>query len=335
MKKTIVLGLMLVFLVTGCNLKLKGDEKISPEEAKVKATEFINSYLMQAGNEVTVDSVVEESGIYKASVSIPAQGGGEPQKVDSYLSLDGKVFFPQAMNIAEYAQKAEEQKKQDTGDKTAKPEVNLEDIEKKDKPEVELFVMSHCPYGTQIEKGIIPAVEALKGKVNFKLKFCDYAMHGDKELKEQMAQYCIQENEPEKLFPYLKCFLNEGDGAKCLSEVKIKETALQNCISETDAKYSIMKNFADKGTWKNGKYPLFDVFKDDNAKYGIGGSPSFVINGQVISANRDAASLLKTMCAGFKEKPAECDVELSATAPSPGFGGGAAASGAASDASCN
>ena len=84
------------------------------------------------------------------------------------------------------------------------------EVKKNDKPTVELFVMSHCPYGTQIEKGIIPAIEALGDKVDFNLKFCSYAMHGEQELREELNQYCIQKEQKDKLLPYLKCFLKEG-----------------------------------------------------------------------------------------------------------------------------
>ena len=36
---------------------------------------------------------------------------------------------------------------------------------KKEKPEVELFVMSHCPFGTQIEKGMLPVARLLGDKI--------------------------------------------------------------------------------------------------------------------------------------------------------------------------
>lgn len=51
--------------------------------------------------------------------------------------------------------------------------------------------MSHCPYGLQMEKGIIPVVETLGDSIDFQVKFCDYAMHGQTELDEQVLQYCI------------------------------------------------------------------------------------------------------------------------------------------------
>jgi len=61
-------------------------------------------------------------------------------------------------------------------------------------PRVELFVMSHCPYGLQVEKAILPAVKLLGDRIKFNVRFCNYAMHGKAEIDEELLQYCIQKN---------------------------------------------------------------------------------------------------------------------------------------------
>ncbi|MBD3249016.1 hypothetical protein GF336_03145 [Candidatus Woesearchaeota archaeon] len=192
-------------------------------------------------------------------------------------------------------------------------------MEKKEKPEVEVFVMSHCPYGTQIEKGIIPVMETLGGKADIQIKFCDYAMHGEKELDEQLQQYCIQEEQEDKFLDYLKCFLEEGKSEECIEDAEIDKTKLNTCIGIIDAKYKVSDNFEDKSTYK-GQFPTFNVFKEEVDDYGIRGSPALVINGVTASAGRDPASLLDAVCTGFKNPPEECEEELSSETPSPGFG---------------
>ncbi len=192
-------------------------------------------------------------------------------------------------------------------------------MEKKEKPEVELFVMSHCPYGTQIEKGMIPVMETLGDKADIKIKFCDYAMHGEKELDEQIQQYCIQEEQEDKYLDYLKCFLKDEDSEGCLEEADIDKTKLNTCIGIIDAKYKVSDNFEDKSTYK-GQFPTFNVFKEEVDKYGVGGSPTLVINGVTASAGRDPSSLLDAVCTGFSETPQECEEELTSDMPSPGFG---------------
>lgn len=185
---------------------------------------------------------------------------------------------------------------------------------KSDKPIVELFVMSYCPYGTQIEKGIIPTIETLGNKVDFNLKFVSYTMHGEKENQENLRQYCLQKEQKNKLFPYLKCFLEASDSAGCLNSASVEENKLKSCMDST------ANNFNVTGT-------NFDVYKSDNDKYGVQGSPTLVINGAISQSGRDSNSLLKAICSAFDNAPKECNAVLSSATPAPGFGSGTAPSG--------
>jgi len=211
---------------------------------------------------------------------------------------------------------------------------SLEPIEtvKNDKPVVELFVMSHCPYGTQIEKGILPVLEALGDKIDFELKFCDYAMHSKKELDEQLRQHCIKTEEPTKLISYLQCFLEADKPDECLEKSKVDISKLNVCVLATDEEYKVTENFNDKSTWK-GSFPTFNVYKEEVDKYSVGGSPTLVINGATEKSSRDAAGLLAVICSGFNNPPEECSAELSSETPSPGFGFETTEGG--DDASCN
>ena len=203
---------------------------------------------------------------------------------------------------------------------------------KNDKPIVELFVMSHCPYGTQIEKGILPVLKTLGDKIDFELKFCDYAMHKEKELDEQLRQYCIQSEEPTKLIDYLQCFLEADKSDECLKKSNVNISKLNACVLTYDTMYKVTENFNDKNTWK-GNFPTFNVNKIDVDKYSVGGSPTLVLNGTTAKSSRDAAGLLATICSGFNNPPEECSAELSSETPSPGFGFGTTTGG--DSASCN
>ncbi len=205
---------------------------------------------------------------------------------------------------------------------------------KQDTPSVELFVMSHCPYGTQIEKGIIPVIELLGDKIDYSIKFCTYAMHGEKELNEQTLQHCIQKDHKEKYIDYLKCFLKEEKTDECVQEAGIDKTALDLCIKSTNEQYNTIENFNNKSTWLSDRFPLFDIDKESNEKYEIRGSPGFVVNGVVAQTGRDSKSLLDAVCTGFNEKPEECSEDLSAESPSPGFGFETTGTAASADAGC-
>lgn len=323
-KKKIILGsaILLVVVAVILGITLYGKKgNLKPEEARVKVENFVNTYLMSGGAKVTVSNVTESYGLYKMTIKIGAE-----QTVDSYVSKDGKLFFPQALDVAKTMGDAGGNL--NSGDQAEETPVN---VPKTSKPEVELFVMTHCPYGTQMEKGILPAITALGKKVDFEIKFNDYAMHGEKELDESLKQYCIQKEQESKYTEYLTCFLKSSDTASCLASTKIDTKKMDSCVTKTDKEYKVKENFKNNVDFK-GSYPSFNVYKEDNAKYNVGGSPTLVINGTEVSAARDSASLLKTICSAFEEAPEECNTVLSSTSPSAGFGEGAASGGNA--ASC-
>ncbi|MCK5084532.1 MAG: hypothetical protein KAQ64_02665 [Candidatus Pacebacteria bacterium] len=320
-----IMGLIAIALVSFVlipNMKKETEKEIDAslglEEAKTKTEEFINEVLIKSDDKVTVKEASEENGLYKIIV---ATSNG--QEVETYVTRDGKLFFDRAMSIEEITKESQEANAEVPPD---------QEVEKTDKPVVELFVMSHCPYGTQIEKGILPVLETLGNEIDFELKFCDYAMHSKKELDEQLRQHCIKTEEPDKFISYLECFLEADKSDECLKTAKINTSKLNACVSVTDKKYKVTENFGDKSTWK-GNFPTFNVYKEDVDKYSVGGSPTLVINGTTAKSGRDSASLLTAICSGFDNPPEECSTELSSDTPSPGFGFGTTEGGDA--ASCN
>lgn len=325
----IVAVLVVLGLITASSLHkdskktttLKPGKTISTEEAKIKAQDFINAFLMQSGSKATIKDITTEYGLYKLSVDITTD------VVESYISKDGKLFFPQALNIDEVtAAKADT----DASDSSETEQPSATVTKKSDKPTVELFVMSYCPYGTQIEKGILPVLDTLGDKIDFQLKFCSYAMHGEKELAENLLQYCIEKEQPAKLNAYLKCFLaDSSQSAACLDKAGINKKKVNSCIDQTDKDFKVMANYTSKVGYQ-GSFPGFDVQKADNDKYNVGGSPTLIINGQDIQSNRDSASLLATICSAFNNPPKECSTVLSSASPSAGFGTGTDSAGSAS-----
>lgn len=73
-------------LVLGGGLTLK--------DAEVKATSFVNENLLRPPYVAQVVSSAEASGLYRVTLSVAGQ------TVDSYLTKDGKVFFPQGIDTS-------------------------------------------------------------------------------------------------------------------------------------------------------------------------------------------------------------------------------------------
>lgn len=288
---------------------------LSSQEAADKAVAYINTNLLQPGTTAKVDGVEESEDLYNIKLNI----GG--RVYDSYVTKDGRLLFPSAVDL----EATVEEPSQETQQAQQTPE-----LQKSDKPGVQLFVMSHCPFGTQAEKGMIPVVELLGDKIDFEVKFVNYAMHGEKEVKEQLNQHCIKTEQGDKFLDYLKCFLKAGDGASCLTEVGIDKAKLESCTKKTDTEFKITENFENP----SGSYPAFLINDVENKEYGVKGSPTLIINDKIVSSARSPAAFLATICGAFNEAPEECEQELSTANPSAGFGYETTGSASATAAQC-
>jgi FKBP-type peptidyl-prolyl cis-trans isomerase 2 len=186
-------------------------------------------------------------------------------------------------------------------------------------PTFQFFIMSHCPYGTQMAKGVLPVWEKFKDKANIELRFVSYTMHGAKEDLDNNRLICIREEQSSKLRAYLDCFVY-GDGSEtssqaCIASTGIDKTKLESCIDSRAAGY-------------------MEVDKALNEEFGVQGSPTVIINGQEANVYpRDPQSVANALCNAFTSKPSECSFKFDTTNPSPGFGGGSASS-SGSGASC-
>ncbi len=308
MVSTFVLAFLVVLLLLGNALNITG-KTVSAE----KAGENLLNFAVSQGLDAEISSVEKNGSFYLVTLSL--DGEDSP----FYVTKDGKYLVP-----ALYPLEVEETENTNTNTNT---NTQTQEIPKSSKPTVDLFVMSHCPYGTQAEKGIIPAIEALDDSIDFNLRFVYYAMHPSYgEVEEQLNQYCIQKEQEAKLLPYLKCFLGKtgtsADSEACLTEAKIDKTKLASCVTKADKEFEISENKDDQTKWLSGRYPLFNTDKALNELYGIGGSPTLVVNGVTVNSARDPASYLDTICQAFSDGnvPEACATQLSTTAYSAGFG---------------
>jgi len=305
--------------ITG-NMILDGG--LSGQAVADKSINYLNDYILQGQATAKLKSFEDSYYVYKLLLDI------DGQELEAYGTKDGKMFFPQAFDLTQTPQIQADPDQGQTSGVTS-------DVSKSEKPKVELFVMSHCPYGTQMEKGILPVVKELGDNIDFELKFVNYAMHPTQgEVEEQLNQYCIQRDYKDKYLVYLGKFLEAGNSGEALSAVGLTEADISQCVEETDEEFDVIKNLEDKSSWASGRFPLFMIHDADNKKYGVRGSPTLIINGQQAQSGRDAQSLLNTICGTFTNTPAECNSDMTSFGnPAPGFGFGTQG-GSATSAGC-
>jgi len=103
MKKTIIIVVLAIISLGSLGYIVSNNmnsDIIKVTEAKDIAEKFINDNLLQAGVTASVGEISEENGLYKIPVNLP-----DGSTVDSYMSKDGKYFFPEGMNIEEINKK--------------------------------------------------------------------------------------------------------------------------------------------------------------------------------------------------------------------------------------
>lgn len=294
---TIAFGIMLI--ISWINLFGGASE----EQAKANVQAYLDT--LQIQEEVVIGDVVKDHGLYKVTINIANQ------PIESYVSKDGNILFTQAIDLTVPPL---------TGSTTQEPKKTCEDIPKSEKPLLEVFVVSYCPYGTQMQR----ILSEIPLKDNIKVRYLGAiengqvtAMHGAEEAAENLRQICIREEQPDKYWDYVNCFIKAGDSEGCLKSANIDTSALEICM-------------AGKG---------IDYAKEDfdlQVKYQVQGSPTLILNKEQASefdfGGRTAEAVKILLCCSYKDQPAECSQELQTQNAATGFS--TAYSGTTSSGSC-
>lgn len=284
---TFVILIIFVFVTatSGCGLNFITGSMVAED-----AIEYINTEILQAGMqaEITGD-VTEEGGLYK----IPVEINGAPQFL--YVSKTGEYLVQPLVEL----KKVEE---------TTNPPVNTPtDVPKTDKPVLDLYVMSQCPYGTQAEEITLPVVELFGDSVEFNLRFIANdngdgtfrSLHGQPEVDGDIRQLCVEKNYPEKYFNYLLCVAEDYSNldtiwGACAEANGMDASVILDCFNNEGSDL-LSENV---------------IYADEN---GVGGSPTFFLNGVKISPARTQDGIKTAVCSGFNNAPGICDEVLDNT----------------------
>jgi len=302
---TLILAIVLVVFYLKSS-SITGMASLTSKQAADKAIDYINKNLVQSGTASLV-SVEEMSGVYKVITSY--QG----QQIPVYVTKDGTyLFISQPLNMA-----------QEITTTTTKPQ----QVVKTDRPKVELFVMSFCPYGVQAETLMKPVFDLLGTKADIKIRFIAnvqgntvdsvQSLHGATEAQEDLRQLCIMKYYDQKTYWN---YLMEIDN-NCYGKINTRDAnALDACWKNAATKFGIdvekIKNCSNSSEGLN-------LLKEDEQlveQYGVSGSPTLIINGVEYRGERSSEAFKQAICKTFTTAPEECNQTLS-TASSSATGG--------------
>ncbi len=324
-KKSWIIVSVILFLVLIASIFTNGfglkSKLLGKSETQIgnEMLKFVNNNLLQSGTTASLAGASCDSSVDLCNVEFDVNG----QSIKSYVSSDGKIFFPDSIKVEEF-QGEQSDSQQSSGAENVKPA---------EKAKANLFIMSYCPYGLQSQKAMLPVMDLLKEEAEIDINFVNYAMHDKKEIDENLLQYCLQDKDYDKYVDYLNCFVKDGESTKCLESVGVNQEQLNTCIENTDKEYKVTQKYNNKETWVNGTYPSFPIEDDLNQKYQVQGSPTLVINGSKVSPARNPEAYKNAICKGFNNPPEDCEETLSSKSPQPSFGVGESDS--STNASCN
>lgn len=167
-------------------------------------------------------------------------------------------------------------------------------------PTLELFVMSKCPYGVQVENAVIPVKKQLGGAFDLKIFFIGdgtagslTSMHGPPEVTGDLVQVCAAQLAPDKYLDLIACQnknprVLESTWKECATEAGIDAAALDKCQSGDEGQKLLAASF------------------EEARKRGATGSPTMFLNGKPYQGGRKSRDFLKAICAEQKEKSAAC-----------------------------
>ena len=269
---------------------------VSETDASDTLIDYLNS---KTGGGVEFVSAQDIGNLYEVTVNY--QG----QDLPVYITKDGDYFVQGAVPL--------------TGNAAANSDTETEtptEVQKSDKPVVEAFIFSYCPYGLQFEKALFPVYDLLKDKADIKIVAIG-AMHGEYEKQETLRQISIEElYNRDKLFAYLKEFDNSADIGNCDGD----DTCLNKYLPAIYSKLGIDKTKIENYMKTNAE-AIYNEQSKEASSLGISGSPTFVINGVQVQVARNPEAIKEAICDAFNTEPSECSQTLSTASPSPGFGG--------------
>jgi len=188
------------------------------------------------------------------------------------------------------------------------PQASAEPV-KSDKPVVDLYVMSFCPYGNQAEDTMLPVYDALKSKTDFRVHFIVsvdgnnvQSLHGAKEVTEDEKEACVLKEYGNDAWFKVATYVNTNCGSTGA------------CFADAAKAASVDTAKVDACVAANG-VSLMSANEAASNAAGASGSPTLIING--VKSNSvyqygNSEAYKTAICSAFNTAPSECAVQLSA-----------------------
>jgi protein-disulfide isomerase len=183
-----------------------------------------------------------------------------------------------------------------------------------EKPQIDFFTMSYCPYGNQAEEAIEKAYKVIGDKAVFKPRQVIYSnyrggganycldaenkycsMHGNQELNQDIREECVYNDFGTRAFfdfalaMNAKCSASNADSCwtQVAKDLKLDTDKIAACEKAKGVAYS-------------------QANLDLNTLLSVQGSPTVFVNGKLYEGARTPEGFLSAICDAFTDRPSEC-----------------------------
>lgn len=291
----VVLLCISIFLMLGGSMG--SSTQISSDDASVAAVDYINNNLVQPGTSATFVSIDETEDLFNVTVSY------QDNNIPVYVTKDGTYMFLAApLDITQELPAAE-------------TTTQATEVTPSERPQVDLYVMSFCPYGMQAETAMNPVVDLLGDKADIKVRFIVNvngdtpedigSLHGAPEAMEDLRQVCVMKYYDQNTFwDYV-----EGINTDCASLYR-DDAAYDPCWKQVAEDNNIDVSQIETCVDSESVAIIAEDAQLANAN-SVSGSPTLMINGVRVSPARTPEGYKQAICSAFIEAPAECSQTLS------------------------
>lgn len=260
---TVVFAILLIVSLATNGFKFS--KGLSEDAARQKADDFIQNNLISGGVAIDIENIKEEGDLYILDVAVTSQG--VTQNVESYITKDGKLFFPQAIEMDTYQAPQLQQ--------PVVVEVSEDDdpVKGSDNAPVTIIEFSdfQCPYCGKFYEETLPQITNTyieTGKVKFVFRDFPLGFHQYAQKASEAAE-CADEQE--KFWEYHN-ILFENQDALTIDDLK-------QYASDLDLDTEQFNECLDSGKYED----EVNADIEDGSSYGVTGTPAFFINGQLLS----------------------------------------------------
>jgi len=264
---TLILGVLLIvsLFTNGFSSFNLGNNK---EEIGNDVVDFINNELLQGQAVATLNSVTEENGLYKVNVNVAGQ------QIDTYVTKDGNLFFPQGVPLEDTTQTNDNQPTQGTGE-VIRQDVDIESSPAEGSKDAKVTIVEYldfqCPFCKRFFDQTLIQIRSKyvdTGKVKIVYKHFPLSFHPEAE-PAALASECA--NEQGKFLEYHDLiFENQAQLSSSIYSTLAQQLKLD------------MNKFNDCFASKKYLNKVQDDYIEGQSK-GISGTPGFLINGRLVS----------------------------------------------------